>query len=223
MPYKPTASFEQDESNFSRRVAELRSVLKACDPVELAEKTGAEYQPTGDRTGSFQLLLWERPIVVPFPELVVQAAHQGPASVMVQALLMYYFQTAHGPAPSGEWIAFSELPDGKFYNLAFQGYSGKQIARVFGNSTTSVQQAALNVGGQLLSPDQTEIGDFACLFQVLPRLPILLVGWQGDEDFPASYQLLFDATAANYLPTDVCAIVGGMLTRKIIAVHTTEV
>jgi hypothetical protein len=38
----------------------------------------------------------------------------------------------------------------------------------------------------------------------------------GDENFPASCQILFDASACHYLPTDVCAILGSMLTRKLL-------
>ncbi len=222
MAYKPPTPLEQEESNFTRRIGELRSELASRDPDALAEKTGADYLPSGDRSGDFHLKLWGQAVLVPFPALVVQTEQKKPLPLISQALVMFYFYTANGRAPSGEWIAFSELPDGKFYNQAFQGYSGKQLTRVFNNDVSAVQQAALEVGGRLLPDDQVNIGDFACLFQVLPRLPILLVGWQGDEDFPASYQLLFDVTATNYLPTDVCAIVGGMLVRKIIAVHPAE-
>ena len=209
--------FKQEESNFTRRVGELRAALEKCDPRTLAKRSGAEFEPRDDQTGVFHLALWDRPIALRFPELVVMDEEHEPATLVIQALVLYYFQTAHGPAPTGEWVSFSELPDGKFYNQAFQGYSGKQISRAFGNDTSKVQQAALAAGGELLPAEQSAIGDFACRFRVLPRLPVLLVGWQGDEDFPASYHFLFDSSATNYLPIDVCAIVGGMLARKVIA------
>jgi hypothetical protein len=207
---------EQEESNFTRRVEILRAELAQRDPQILAERTGAIYEPVGERTGIFHLRLWGQPVRILFPDLVVLNERQEPASLVTQALVLYYFHTAHGPAPSESWISFSELPDGKFYNQAFQGYSGKLLSRVFGNDIAAVKLAAEKAGASSLPDKQVSIGDFACLFPVLPFLPILLVGWQGDEDFPASYQLLFDVTAANFLPTDVCAIVGGMLARKMI-------
>jgi len=218
-PLEHKTSFEQKESNFTRRVGELRAGLKHCEPWSLAERTGGVYTPSDDQTGILRLSLWGRPLFVHFPELIVYYDNRELAPLVIQALILYYCQTAHGPAPAGPWISFSELPDGKFYNQAFQGYSGKQLSRAFGNKLTEVQKAALQIGSKLIPEDKLEIGDFACLFQVMPNLPILLVGWQGDEDFPASYQLLFDVTAANYLPTDVCAIVGGMLVRKMIALQ----
>jgi hypothetical protein len=48
-------------------------------------------------------------------------------------------------------------------------------------------------------------------------LELAVVFWAGDEDLPASYQVLFEATAAHHLPTDACAIAGSMLTRQLIA------
>jgi len=200
-------SNEKPESSFTRRVEELRAVLGQSDPRALAKRTGAAYEPAGEQKGVFQLQFMGQPILLHFPDLIVLNQHQEPASLAIQALILYYFHTAHGPAPSGQWISFSELPDGKFYNQAFQGYSGKQIARTFGNDTAAVLQAAQKAGAGFTPLDGVTIGDFAGLFQVLPYLPVLLVGWQGDEDFPASYQLLFDLTASNYLPTEFCAIV----------------
>jgi hypothetical protein len=207
---------EEEESNFARRVGTLRAELAQCDPSILAERTSATYKPVDEHTGIFHLQLWGQPISLSFPDLVVVNERQEPASLVTQALVLYYFHTAHGPSPSGSWISFSELPDGKFYNQAFQGYSGKQLSRAFSDDIAAIKLAAEKAGASSIAPKEASIGDFASLFTVLPRLPILLVGWQGDEDFPASYQLLFDETAANFLPTDVCAIVGGMLVRKII-------
>jgi hypothetical protein len=53
----------------------------------------------------------------------------------------------------------------------------------------------------------------------LPRLSLLAAYWAGDEDFPASMRVLFDAAAEHHLPMDVCAIAGGMLTRRILKAH----
>ncbi|MDL1911699.1 DUF3786 domain-containing protein, partial [Chloroflexi bacterium CFX6] len=54
-------------------------------------------------------------------------------------------------------------------------------------------------------------------FQPLPRVPLMTTYWLGDEDFPSSCKILFDESATHYLPIDACAILGSMLTRKIIA------
>jgi hypothetical protein len=66
------------------------------------------------------------------------------------------------------------------------------------------------------------LGDAAFLFHALPRVALLVIFWQGEDsedtiDFPPSLQILFDSSASHYLPTDVCAILGSSLTRRLIA------
>jgi hypothetical protein len=52
---------------------------------------------------------------------------------------------------------------------------------------------------------------------MLPRVSLLTVYWQGDEDFPSSAQILFGVEVKHYLPTDACAIAGSMLTRQLVS------
>ncbi len=132
--------------------------------------------------------------------------------VFTQAMLLYYFHTADGTPLAGRWISFADLPDGRFYNQAFQGYTGGELQRHFKNDTEALGQAALRSSGSLLPGAP---GNLAFRFQALPRLPLILVIWEGDEDFPASYQFLFDAATAHYLPTDACAILGSTLTGRL--------
>jgi hypothetical protein len=163
--------------------------------------------------GEFHLLLWGRPVALTFPELIARSEETGKdVSVMNQALLLYYFNTADGVPLSGQWMSFSELPDGRFYNQAFQGYTGNQLARAFQNDQLSFERAAQEANGS-----RRAFGAISYAFQALPRIPILVVFWQGDEDFPASFQVLFEASASHYLPTDAYAILGSTITRRLIA------
>lgn len=138
-------------------------------------------------------------------------AASNQANPLDQALLMYYLTTADGAPLTGNWISFSELQDGRFYIQAFQGYTGQELARAFEDDRFAFEQAAQALGGTPFP-----LGDAAYAFQALPKTPLLAVYWQGDEDFPASCQVLFDSAANHYLPTDAYAILGSTLTRRLI-------
>jgi hypothetical protein len=45
----------------------------------------------------------------------------------------------------------------------------------------------------------------------------MVVYWLGDEDFPPSARVLFDASAGQHLPTDAFALLGSTLTHRLIA------
>jgi len=187
-----------------RRANELRSRLKGRSPEELAACTGAQYDPSRNE---FSLFIWGKEFNLSFPGF--ETPSSSPSAL---ALLLYYFVTADGLPLSGRWISFGDLDGGRFYNQAFQGYTGGELARSFRNDRERFMKAAFLNGG-ILTPNAP--GDVAYFYQALPRVPLLLIYWEGDEDFPASYQVLFDAVTSHYLPTDACAILGSTLTGKI--------
>jgi len=196
------------------RIEELRSGLTNSDPNILSLNTGTHFSISNSGKGLFELSLWQQNILLTFPELTARTSETGdPLGIANQVMILYYFFTADGTRVTGQWISFSELPDGRFYNQAFQGYTGAELYKVFKEDFDRLEKAAIKIGGVPKS-----FADIAFSFHLLPRLPLLMAVWQGDEDFPASYQILFDSSVSHYLPTDVCAIAGSMLTRKLISV-----
>ena len=194
------------------RVVELRSDLLGADPTILANRTGALYRPLAENQGVFELPFWGRPVTLSFPDFVAHdAASDSPLDVMSQAMLVYHFHDTDGTPRAYRWIAFSELPDGNFYTQAFQGYTGQTLLQAFGDDTPAFEAALQKTGGERLS-----FADISYAFQVFPKMAMLAVCWLGDEDFPSSYRILFDASASHHLSTDGCAILGSMLTRKVV-------
>ena len=209
---------QSDPTQLARRVAALRMELLPLDPFSLAANTGSTYESLEPGKGVFHLKIWGRDTHMIYPEFVAGDENtMQELPLPVQALLLYYFRMADGTPRAGRWISFSELPDGRFYNQAFQGYTGSELARHFQEDFQAFEKAAVNQGGEWPEPGKDMIGEGAFIFQALPRVPLLAVFWKGDEDFPPSFQILFDASVSHYLPTDVCAILASMLTRRLMA------
>lgn len=199
------------KSALASRVDELREALQQVPVNLLAERTGARYQEIGSGRGEFRLALFDAPSVITYPGLVGFNIEDEELPLPFQAVLTYYFHTSDGAPLTGQWISFADLPDGRMYNSAFQGYSGNEIVKAFGLNVTAFAAACEKGGGAV-----TPLGDASYIFYALPRLPMLVNYWCGDEDFPSSCKILFDSSVSHYLPTDVCAILGSMLTRKIV-------
>lgn len=195
-----------------RRVEDLRAELDAMDPASVAARAGAAYRPPGAGAHEIGFAVWGREVSVGVPGFVARDSAAGrECDPGTQALAAYYLRTTDGSPEEGRWISFSDLPDGAFYFKAFQGYTGEAITREFGGDLPALTRASEKLGGRR-EPE----GDLAFSFRALPRVPILLVCWRGDEEFPPSARLLFDASAGRHLPTDVCAILGAALTRRLI-------
>jgi len=202
-----------DPDRFSDRITSLRETLLQSDPYILQIRTATSYEEVSKNEGQFKLKYWGKEFLLSFPGL--QAFYEKgskEASIMDLAMLLYYFNIADGIPLSNHWISFSELQDGKFYNQAFQSYTGERLVHSFSNFPKEFERAAKNCSGARLTH-----GDISFEFQILPRVNMLVVYWQGDEDFPSNFQILFDATSNHYLPTEAYAILGSTLTRKLIS------
>lgn len=200
---------ERPLTGLAGRVQELQADLTRRELPELAHACGAALVD-----GRLQMKVWGTAVTISAPDFVARDAATGEAlDPLTQALVAYYLHTADGMLPADHWIAFTELPDGRFYTQAFQGYTGRELAQTFGNDVAHFGETAVALAGTAVP-----FADAAFRFQALPRVPVLAVCWQGDEDFPPSYKILFDAHTPHYLPTDACAILGSMLTRHLLKV-----
>jgi len=196
------------------RLDEMRDELITMSPEELADFTGTTFYLTEQEDGEFRFQLWDRDVALSYPGLVASDRQsEEQLSSSSQALVLYYFLTCDGTQPSGQWISFSELPDGRFYNQAYQGYTGGKLAQVFQNDFDKFCLTAESLGGRRVHL----LGDAAYEYNVLPMVNLLVVTWQGDEDFNTTYQVLFDAAVTHHLPTDAGAITAGMLAGRLLS------
>jgi hypothetical protein len=194
------------------RVDELRGRLNLVPPTLLAERTGASYLELGQGRGEFHLALLGASIVVTYPDFrATIAASDAHLPAFKHALVLYYFLQSDGTPQAGNWISFSDLPDGRIYAPAFQGYTGDELAKTFRMDMDAFRTACQKADGVPIP-----FGDAAFRFSALPRMNLLAVYHLGDEDFPSTCQLLFEASAGHYLPAEACAILGSSLTQKIL-------
>jgi hypothetical protein len=195
----------------ARRAGELRAELQLLPAETLVARTGAQFLSLGTGRGEFHLEFFGAGLLGTYPEFRFFSASGNELPDFQQTLLLYYFQTADGLPLTGNWVSFADLPGGRIYTQAFQGYSGHEVVKAFGLDLGAFQAAAQAIGGEPVA-----VGESAFRFQALPNLPLLLTYWLGDEDFPSACQVLFDASATRYLPIDGCAILGSQLTQKIL-------
>jgi hypothetical protein len=191
---------------------EMRKELAAEDPVVLAARTGTDFVRRSDNQGYFTLEYIGQTYHITFPGFQARDAHTGEECwAGLRFLFLHYFHKADGTPISDRWIAYREVPDGMFYFHAFQGYTGTRLVNAFGNDLGKFKGAASKAGGEAISH-----GDGGFMFRPLPRVPLAVVYWLGDDEFPPNANVLFDASAGHYLSTDGLAVLGRELCSKII-------
>ena len=205
----------EDQSPLERRADELRAKVLSSEPNLLADLTGTRFQEGKDSSG-FEFSYWGNPVRLSSKDYIARDLESDqPLPAIHQAMILYYYSSSKNSSPAGKWISFSELKDGQFYNAAFQGYTSKKLFQHFEMDYEGFENRSLELRGE-----KTSFGDGAFRFQILPRIALLAVYWKGDDEFPPSYKILFEDIADYHLPTDGCAILGSMLTGKLISEYS---
>lgn len=195
-----------------KRVEQLRAGVRRRSPQQVAQLIGARFIAGANGEDTLLLRYWGVEVVIATPQLEARDAASGrPLDALAQAMLAYYLHESDGASLAHRWIAFSQLPDGIFYAASYQGYTGQTLLRHFGRESDRFVLAARAAGGE-----PAEFADVSFAFRALPRVELLAACWLGDEDFPPSYRILFDAHAFHHIPSEGCAILGSLLTKMIL-------
>lgn len=148
-----------------------------------------------------------------FPE----PSPEGELPIFAQILILHYLANTTATLEEGKLISYKELPGGNIYIQPFTNRSIRPLAKLFGAVPQRLVEVAAIIGGQ-----QVAHGDAGVTISVFPRIPVTLVIWGGDDEFPASANILFDASASAILPTEDYAVLASFVvaTLKRLSVHT---
>jgi hypothetical protein len=128
-----------------------------------------------------------------------------------QVLLLHYLITATGAPVNETWITFRQVPSGPFYYPSFVKRAIAPLVHCFGQDPDGLWSIAENLGKRTDGP-----GDVALKVTALPRVPVVLSLWRGDDEFPAEGNVYFDSTVTSYLPTEDIAYLAGSVVYTVI-------
>jgi hypothetical protein len=188
-----------------------REQLGKIDIKEQCRKSGAEYQ----KVNSHQVITIEylnQSYQVTFPRIEVSlAGSQTEVPLKDKILLLHYLALAKGTPIANKPIAFKELPEGAVYFPTFSKRSIEPITKYFGQEPQRLLEAAERLGGH-----KVDYGDVAVAINAFSHVPVTIVLWRGDAEFPPRGNILFDATITDYLSTEDIIVLCENITWKLV-------
>ena len=198
------------EKGYQGALLKAHQDLKKLDPHIVSYKGACEFD-ADEEGGCFWIRFFGRDYVVRFPDILVNTHDGQEPDMATRLIILHYLVHADGAPPADQWIAFRELPSGRVYDVAFQARTSARLARAYGMDEKGFAAAAKALGG-----DRLTYGDASFLFRLLPRVSMAVILHMGDEEFGPNVTVLFDAAAGHYLPIEDLAVLGGMLTSRLI-------
>ena len=124
---------------------------------------------------------------------------QGPITPWISILLLHYLNT-HGRAGlSGKWVSFSELKSGMVKASSFLREAEDPIKDLFERDSAKTAAAIEKLGAVRSDGFPTPK---AWMLFLLPKVPVMILYWPQEDEFPAKVKILFDQTADHFLDVE---------------------
>lgn len=193
---------EEDEFNDSALSGsfeiepQLWETLRQADPREITSKAAAEY----DFEEKVYIIPFFNTAVICSPELeemeVVGPLKTFSRDFQLNLILLHYLINARDESVSGKWVSEKDLPSGSVFFSASHTLPLASLADSF-----DTRPELLDAGARLIGGEKANLGDLSYQFWMLPRVPLLVIFWLGDEEFAPSFHILFDETVTTHLPS----------------------
>jgi len=192
----------------ARKLAVEKLSQESFDTI--AERSG--FEPSEGQFLHIHFL--DRSYLVSYPlfEFKDQASSEKEVPIQEQVLILHYLMAAEVPDLAGHWVSYREIPGASFYFGAFVKRAVDPLKKVFGQNISGFSQAA-----EKLQARKIENGDAGFEFRVFPAVPLQLILWEGDDEFPAEANILFDKTIGRILSPEDVAWLAGMVVYRLIA------
>lgn len=181
------------------------------DIEQLCRRSGARLETTDTyKTIAFAYLNELYHIV--FPEISISfAGNTGEVPLRDRILILHYLAIARGTPLTHQLINYKELPEGTVYFRTFHLRAIKPLVANFGSNPERLLEVSRKLGGV-----RAEQGDVSVTIPAFPCVPVTLVLWRGDDEFPPDGNILFDSTVPDYLSVEDINVLCEILAWKLV-------
>ncbi len=183
------------------------------DPGRVAEHSGADLETDSRGNTLLSLDFLTKRVAVTWPECEFSfVGSDDPVPIQQQVLILHYLNGATGSNLLDKWIAYQEIPDGRFYLDAFHRRAKNPLVEAFGDQPELLLTLAAGAYGAI----PFDQGDVSVVIEAFPRVPVALIIWRGDDEFPPEGNILFDRSVSHILSAEDIAWLAGMIVYPLI-------
>ena len=177
------------------------SALSEGDPEDVTRRAGARYDGASQ---AYTLPFFGQEISVCPRDRRIDGSSPtagfllGDLHYLSRVSILWYLIEAKDVPLSGNLVNPGHMNDGLIFASGAHALPLGGIADRYGDDLHGFLRRGVELRGEPL-----DFGDASLRLLAFPRVPVVLILWRHDEEFPARADLLFDSTCAIHLPTDI--------------------
>jgi len=194
--------------DYRQAVEMAKKKLTGKNPKRLAGLSGADFKTDSNDNVVLNLDFLGKTVTITWPDLCFffEGSDQE-IPIQQQILILHYLNGSERSGIENKWIAYQEVPDGKFYLDAFLRRGKYPMLQAFGNQPELLAKLCKQIYGARPS----DHGDISVVVQAFPMVPVALILWKGDDEFPPEGTILFDRSISGILSAEDIAWLAGMI------------
>jgi hypothetical protein len=165
------------------------------NPLHLCRVSGGQFIEKANEPNSIQIKFLNRMVTISWPDLIFSQDSDKEITIKEKILILHYLNNAKKEDLTGELISYQEIPSARFYLSAFNARSRDPFIAAFGDTPDKLPVVAQ----ALFAAQIASMGDVSVTIQAFPKVPITLIIWRGDEEFPPHGTILFDSSIKDNL------------------------
>ena len=119
-------------------------------------------------------------------------------SFELDLIILTYLLMVQAMEMSEKMVNEKQIPGGEAFFRGPHSLNTRPMEEVFGEDREAFLSAGRSLNGKV-----RDLGDAAICLPVLPRIPVTLILWEKDDEFPAEVTVNFDSTISSHLPLDI--------------------
>ncbi len=175
-------------------INKMREEASRLDFAGICDRIGAVLQ----EDGSLRLTCLGRPYRVT-PEGDVLAEDGRDVNPWVNILILHYLRSGGSGNPTGKWVDFSELKSGMLKVASFRRDCEEPLGELFDKYRAGVEEALQLLGAVRVKDAPTAD---AWVYYILPKVPLLLLYWPGEDGEGSRLKILWDSSADRFLDVE---------------------
>jgi hypothetical protein len=129
-------------------------------------------------------------------------------------LVLRYLLTAGDDQLRNAWVPYREFKDGAQFASYIKANIEDRLAKAFAGKQALLRESLQALSASIYRSEAKP--DVAAALHPFSRVPLLVIFWDKDEEFEASFQFLFDESAASFLDMEALAVLLEYTCQKLI-------
>ena len=171
--------------------------LAEQNPEDLCKRSLCKYNA---RKKIYTLSVWGNEYDIHTLERKIECIsnhYEGPHEYF-NLFIIYYLLQVKNIKIKGEWISEKDLPGGPTFFRGPHKIPTYLISDRYGNRIEAFRRRCEQLHGIAVN-----MADAAYHFSIAPHIPVAVLYWIGDEEFPPEAKILYDRTIARHLSLDI--------------------